>query len=70
MESRELYLKQTENRQLKKTIDAMRSELEKTKIEERIYTNYEERYAGFLFPGLALILLDILLSTTFLRRFP
>ncbi len=45
-------------------------ELEKTEIETRIYTDYEERYIRFLFPGLILVLLEILLSTTLLRRFP
>lgn len=45
-------------------------ELEKTEIETRIYTDYEERYIRFLLPGLMLILLEILLNTTALRRFP
>ncbi|TDI71078.1 MAG: VWA domain-containing protein [Bacteroidetes bacterium] len=63
------YFRATNNQALREIYDEI-GELEKTKIEERIYTNYEEKYAGFLFPGLALILLDILLSTTLLRRFP
>lgn len=63
------YFRATNNQALREIYEEI-GELEKTKIEERIYTNYEERYAGFLFPGLALILLDILLSTTLLRRFP
>ena len=45
-------------------------ELEKTEIETRIYTDYEERYIRFLFPGLLLVLIEILLNTTLLRRFP
>ncbi len=44
--------------------------LEKTKIEERIYTNYQERYALFLLPAFGLLLLELLLSNTRLRRFP
>jgi len=63
------YFRATNNQALREIYDEI-GELEKTKIEERIYTNYEEKYAGFLFPGVGLILLDILLSTTFLRRFP
>lgn len=63
------YFRATNNQALREIYSEI-GELEKTKIEERIYTNYEEKYAGFLFPGVALILLDILLSTTFLRRFP
>ncbi len=63
------YFRATNNQALREIYDEI-GELEKTKIEERIYTSYEERFAGFLFPGLALILLDILLSTTLLRRFP
>jgi Ca-activated chloride channel family protein len=45
-------------------------ELEKTKIEERIYSDYAERYALFLFPALGFVLLEVLLSTTRLRRLP
>jgi len=45
-------------------------ELEKTKIETRIYTDYEERYAFFLWPAFGLVLLEVLFSTTRLRRFP
>ncbi len=63
------YFRATNNQALREIYDEI-GELEKTKIEERIYTSYEERFAGFLFPGLALLLLDILLSTTLLRRFP
>jgi Ca-activated chloride channel family protein len=63
------YFRATNNAALKQIYDEI-GELEKTKIEERIYTEYTERYASFLFPGLGLILLGTLLSTTFLRRFP
>lgn len=45
-------------------------ELEKTEVEERIYTNYQERYALFLFPAFGLLLLELLLSNTRLRRIP
>jgi len=45
-------------------------ELEKTKIQERTYTDYDERYATFLWPAFLLLLLEVLLRTTRLRRFP
>lgn len=45
-------------------------ELEKTKVETRTYTDYAERYPFFLWPAFGLVLLEVLLSTTRLRRFP
>jgi Ca-activated chloride channel family protein len=45
-------------------------ELETTEIEERIYTDYEERYPLFLWPAVLLLLLEVLLRTTRLRSFP
>ncbi len=63
------YFRATNNRALRDIYDQI-GELEKTKIEERIYTDYEERYASLLFPGLALLFLEILPSTTLFRRFP
>lgn len=45
-------------------------ELEKTKIEERIYTDYAELYPFFLWPVFGLIFLEIALVTTRLRRVP
>lgn len=63
------YFRATNNQALREIYDEI-GELEKTKIEERMYTDYDERYAGFLFGGLGLIILEILLSTTILRRFP
>ncbi len=44
--------------------------LEKTEIDERIYVDVEEQYARFLWPALLLVLLDVALSTTTLRRLP
>jgi len=63
------YYRATNNQALREIYEEI-GELEKTKIEERMYTDYAERYAGFLFAGLGLILLEILLSTTVLRKFP
>jgi Ca-activated chloride channel family protein len=45
-------------------------DLEKTKIEERIYTDITERYATFLWPAFGLLLLELALANTRLRRFP
>ena len=63
------YFRATNNQALREIYEEI-GELEKTKIEERMYTDYSERYTGFLLAGLGLILLEILLSTTILRRFP
>lgn len=63
------YFRATNNRALREIYLEI-GELEKTKIEERMYTDYDERYTFFLFPGLGLLFLEILLSTTIFRRFP
>jgi len=63
------YFRATNNQALRDIYREI-GELEQTKIEERIYTDYEERYTDFLFPGLGLIFLELLLSTTLFRRFP
>jgi Ca-activated chloride channel family protein len=46
------------------------SELETTEIEETSYLDIDERYALFLWPAFGLVLLEVLLSTTRLRRVP
>jgi len=63
------YFRATNNRALKDIYDQI-GELEKTKIEERIYTDFEELFHLFLFPGLGLLFLEILLTSTLFRRFP
>ena len=45
-------------------------ELEKTKVEERIYTDYKELFHFFLWPALLLILFELALLSTKLRKFP
>ena len=45
-------------------------ELETTRTETRIYTDYQEQFGRFLWPGLGALLLEVLLNTTILRRFP
>jgi Ca-activated chloride channel family protein len=44
--------------------------LEKAPIEETGYNQYNELFGIFLVPALALLLLEIILSNTFLRRIP
>lgn len=63
------YFRATNNRALADIYDQI-GELEKTKIEERVYTDYEEKYPFFLIPGLLLLVLEVLLNTTLFRRFP
>ena len=63
------YFRATNNRALSDIYDQI-GELEKTKIEERVYTDYEELYPMFLFPGLLLLFVEVLLSTTLFRPFP
>jgi Ca-activated chloride channel family protein len=45
-------------------------ELEKTRIEEKGYTEYEELFHLFLIPGALLLLLEIIMNNTILRRIP
>ncbi|MFT5142214.1 MAG: Ca-activated chloride channel family protein [Rhodothermales bacterium] len=63
------YYRATNNAALREIYDEI-GELEKTRIEERIYTDYEERYPEFLISGFFLLLLELATSTTVLRRFP
>lgn len=58
------------NRQSLQSIYEEIGELEKTEVAERFYTDYTERYALFLWPALGLLLLELLLSATRLRRAP
>ncbi|MBI5056850.1 MAG: VWA domain-containing protein [Nitrospirae bacterium] len=44
--------------------------LEKSRIEEKGYAEYEELFYLFLIPGLALLLLEVVLNNTVLRRIP
>ena len=58
------------NKEALSTIYEEIGELEKTKVEERTYTDFTERYAQFLWPAFLLLLVEVVLSTTRLRRFP
>ena len=63
------YFRATNEGALRDIYDEI-GELEKTEIEDRIYTDHTERYALFLWPAFGLLLLEVLLSTTRLRRIP
>jgi len=63
------YFRATNNSALRAIYEEI-GELEKTKIEERSYTDYDERYATFLWPAFGLLLLELLLANTRLRRLP
>lgn len=63
------YFRATNNEALREIYDEI-GELEKTRIEERVYTDYEERYPYFLIPAFLLLMLELALSTTVFRRFP
>ncbi len=63
------YFRATNKQALREIYEEI-GDLEKTKIETRIYTDYEERYTLFLWPAFGLILLEVLLANTRLRRFP
>ncbi len=63
------YFSATSKEALRDIYDEI-DELETTEVEERVYTDRRETYAWFLGPAAGLVLLDVLLSTTLLRRFP
>jgi len=45
-------------------------ELEATEIKSEVHVDYSERFAFFLWPGLALLLVEMLLANTRFRRLP
>lgn len=63
------YFRATNKEALREIYEEI-GELEKTKVEERVYTDVTERYAAFLWPAFGLLLLELLLANTRLRRFP
>jgi Ca-activated chloride channel homolog len=63
------YFRATSKRALRDIYDEI-GELEKSEIDERIYTDVDERYPTFLIPGFGLLLLALALQSTTLRRFP
>ena len=63
------YYRATDNKKLKaiyKEID----QLERTRIEVTAYKRYSEKFYGWLFLGLIALLVEVGLSSTFLRKIP
>jgi Ca-activated chloride channel family protein len=63
------YFRATSKRALRQIYGEI-GEMETSKVDERVYTDVEERYPRYLVPALALIVLDVLLAATLFRRFP
>ncbi len=63
------YFRATDTEGLER-IYALIDDLEKTKVEVKEYTEYEELYPMLLWPALFLLALDVLLRTTWLRTLP
>jgi Ca-activated chloride channel family protein len=62
------YFRATNNESLKEIYDEIDS-LEKTKIEEFKYYNYQEKFRFFVFLGLGLLLLEFVLKNTIFKSF-
>ena len=63
------YFRATDTKSLRNIYEEI-DKLEKTSIEERGYTEYRELFHLFLIPGLVLLMLEIILRNTVLRRIP
>jgi Ca-activated chloride channel family protein len=63
------YFRATDTDSLRKIYEEI-DELEKTPIEEKGYTEYRELFHLFLIPGLLLLIIEIILKNTILRRMP
>ncbi|MFA5119384.1 MAG: VWA domain-containing protein [Candidatus Omnitrophota bacterium] len=63
------YFRATDTQSLRRIYNEI-DRLEKTPLEEKGYVEYNELFAVFLIPALALILLEIFLSNTVLRKVP
>ena len=62
------YFRATDNVKLKAIYNEI-NKLEKTKIEEFKYYNYQEQYRGFVFFAIALLLVEFVLKNTVFRSF-
>lgn len=63
------YYRATDNNSLKNIFNAI-NKLEKNRIEVKEYTNFTERFNRFLLPAFFLLILEIILRRTRLRRIP
>jgi len=63
------YFRATDTKSLKEIYKEI-DELEKTTVEETGFQEYKELFPRFLMPGLILLVLEIVLSNTILRKLP
>jgi Ca-activated chloride channel family protein len=63
------YFRATNNKTLKFIYNEI-DEMEKTRIEVKAYRSYTELFYGWLAAGLVALLLELVLSTTVLRKLP
>jgi len=63
------YYRATSNEKLSEIYDEI-GEMEQTEIKTRDYVNYAELFPNFLWPGLLLLGLEILMANTRFRRIP
>jgi Ca-activated chloride channel family protein len=63
------YFRATNATELSRIYDRI-DELEKTEIETKTFTNYTDRYSVFILPGLMLLVLELCLGESVLRRIP
>ena len=58
------------NKEALRDIYAEIGELETTRVETLTYTDYQEQYERYLWPAVLLVVFEVLLACTVLRRFP
>ena len=63
------YFRATDTRSLRDIYSEI-DKLEKTTMEEKGYSEYKELFYLFLVPGLFILILELILNNTFLRRIP
>ncbi|NLP10333.1 aerotolerance regulator BatA, partial [bacterium] len=63
------YFRATDKNSLVKVYEEI-GELEKTKIQVKEYTRYDERFVGYALAGLLLLLAEIVLANTRFRKLP
>ncbi len=64
-----LYYRATDTKSLRNIYEEI-DKIEKTPIEEKGYTEYKELFHYFLIPALVLLLMEVILKNTVLRRIP
>jgi len=63
------YFRATNATELSKIYDRI-DELEKTEIETKTFTNYTDKFSLFVLPGLLLLVVELCLGESVLRRIP